>query len=131
MGNAVITRLTIVFFLSMVAVSLLACFRFVNTNSTVLLAIFDLFFLALFFQLNGSSTLKVGLLTTGTIIGLVWNAIFQQFSTTAFAHFGVAANTVFTVIYPLLNLMWIVPFCSLSLSILPRLEVHSVGEAEV
>jgi hypothetical protein len=130
MGDAVITSLTIILLLSLVAVSLLTCFRFVDVNSTILLAIFDLFFLALFFQLNGTSTLKVGLLATGTILGLVWNAIFHQLSLSAFVQFGVSANTVFTVIYPLLNLMWIVPFCSLSLSLLPRFEVHSVGEAE-
>ncbi len=117
--------------MSIVTVSLLACFRFVNANSTILLTIFDLFFVALLFQLNGASALKAGLLATGTMIGFMWNIIFSELSVAAFAHFGLGANTVFTVVYPLLNLMWIVPFCSLSLSFLPKFEVQPPEGAQV
>jgi len=37
-------------------------------------------------------------------------------------YFGKMFDAFYTVIYPFLNLMWIVPFWSLSLSILPRMQ---------
>jgi hypothetical protein len=37
-------------------------------------------------------------------------------------YFGKSFDAFYTVIYPLLNLMWIVPFWSLSLGVLPKMQ---------
>jgi hypothetical protein len=111
-----------VFFVEAIILCIVASFRFVNLQSTVTLIIFNLFFISLFFQLHGSPTLKVGMLTAGNILGLFWNLFFYYFSLAGYEYFGVSFNAFFTLIYPILNLMWIVPFWSLSLSFLPKLQ---------
>jgi hypothetical protein len=118
----IINRITIVFSVEIIILCLIASLRFVNIQSTIALIIFNLFFASLFFQLNGSTTIKVGMLTTGNIIGVFWNLFFYYLSLTCCEYFGLSFNAVFTLIYPILNLMWIVPFWSLSLSFLPKMQ---------
>jgi hypothetical protein len=60
------------------------------------------------------------MLTAGNIVGLFWNLIFYYLSLAGYDYFGVAFNAFYTLIYPILNLMWIVPFWSLSLGFLPK-----------
>lgn len=117
-----INRLAIVLSLEIITLCLIVSFRFVNIQSTITLIIFDLFFTSLFFQLNGSSTIKVAMLTAGNIIGVFWNLFFFYSFLAGCEYFGLSFNAVFTLIYPILNLMWIVPFWSLSLSFLPELQ---------
>jgi hypothetical protein len=105
-----------------IILSLVASFRFVNLQSTVTLIIFDLFFVSLFFQLNGSYAIKSVMLMAGNVLGVFWNMLFYYFSLAGCTYFGVSFNVVFTLLYPILNLMWIVPFWSLSLSFLPKLQ---------
>lgn len=118
-----LNRIVTVLLVETIILCLIASYRFVTIQSTATLIIFNLFFISLFFQLNGSPTIKVAMLTAGNIIGFFWNLFFHYFSIAGFDYFGVAFNAVFTIIYPILNLMWIVPFWSLSLSFLPKLQI--------
>lgn len=127
----VISRLATGLFVVVVALCLLVCYRCINLQSTVTLVIFNLFFVSLFFQLNGSMPLKALMLTVGNILGLVWNMLFYYLSAAGALYFGAASNALFALIYPILNLMWIVPFWSLSLSFLPKLHFSERLEGKV
>jgi hypothetical protein len=116
----ILSKLAIGLFITVIILCLSASLRFVDPQSTATLIIFNVFFVSLFFQLNGSLIMKVGILTVGDLLGFFWNYFFHDFSLAGYAYFGVSFNAFFTIIYPILNLMWIVPFWSLSLSFLPK-----------
>lgn len=99
---------------------LVLAYRHLNIESSITLTVFNLFFISLFYQLSGGLTRKASILACGNIIGLVWNYVFQNVANTGSMVFGISFNVFFSVIYPLLTLTWIVPFWSLSLSILPK-----------
>jgi hypothetical protein len=108
------------FFSEAIVLCLIVSFRLINLQSTITLLIFDLLFLSLIFQLSDSLFKKIFLLTAGNVVGLFWNLIFYYFSLAGYDHFGMVFNAFYTLIYPILNLMWIVPFWSLSLGLLPN-----------
>jgi len=114
------SRLVLVLFLEAIVLCLITSFRFINIESTVTLLIFNLLFLSLTLQLNGSLNRKLGMLALGNIIGLFWNFALYFFSITGVMFFGEIFNVFYAVFYPLLNFMWIVSFWSLSLSVLPN-----------
>ncbi len=120
--NKVIRCLVTVLSVLIIALCLLVCYRFIDIQSTVTMIIFNLFFISLYFQLNGSRTVKVVTLTTGNILGLFWNYLFHYVSLTGNNIFGVSFNSFFAVFFPILNLMWVVSFWSISLSFLPKLQ---------
>jgi hypothetical protein len=119
-----IHSLAIVLFVLVIILCLLTSYRHLDIQSTITLIIFNLFFVSLFFQLNGSPILKMSTLAAGNILGLFWNLVFHYISATGSSYFGLAFNVFFAIICPILNLMWIVPFWSLSLSFLPKLSPH-------
>jgi hypothetical protein len=114
------SRLVLGLFLEAITLCLITSFRFLNIESTVALLIFNLLFLSLTFQLNGSLNRKLGMLALGNIIGLFWNFFLYFFAITGGTFFGEIFNVFYAVFYPLLNFMWIVSFWSLSLSVLPN-----------
>jgi len=105
-----LNRIASLIFLEAIILCLIASFRLINLQSTVTLLIFNILFVSLIFQLNGSVLKKICMLTAGNMIGLFWNLIFHYFSLAGYAYFGVAFNAFYTLIYPILNLMWIVPY---------------------
>ncbi len=109
-------------FLSLEAIilCLMASLQFINVQSTATLLIFNILFFSLISQLNGSLHKKIFVLTIGNIIGFFWNLIFYSFSIAGYDSFGKAFNIFYTLIYPFLNLMWIVPFWSFSLGFLHK-----------
>jgi hypothetical protein len=115
-----LNRVASLSFLEAIILCLIASFRLINLQSTVTLLIFNILFVSLIFQLNGSVLKKIFMLTAGNMIGLFCNLIFYYFSLAGYDYFGVAFNAFYTLIYPILNLMWIVPFWSLSLGFLPK-----------
>ncbi len=121
--------LAVSFFLTVIALCLIASFRFINFQSTLTLLIFNVFFVTLFFQLNGSPTMKTATLAVGNGLGLFWNFLFHDLSVAGSAGFGTVFSAFFTILYPILNLMWIVPFWSLSLSFLPKLAPQTTDGA--
>jgi len=106
---------------------LLTSYRILNIQTTLTLIIFNAFFISIFFQLNGTSLLKAGMLTAGNLLGLFWNFFFQYISVTGDLYLGSTFNALFAIVYPILNLMWIVPFWSLSLSFLPKLTPPTIA----
>jgi hypothetical protein len=114
------SRLVLSLFLEVITLCLITSFRFINIESTVTLLIFNLLFLSLTFQLNGSRNRKLGMLALGNIIGLFWNFFLYFFAIAGVTFFGEVFNVFYAVFYPLLNFMWIVSFWSLSLSVLPN-----------
>jgi hypothetical protein len=114
------SRLVLGLFLEAIALCLITSFRFINIESTVTLLIFNLLFLSITLQLNGSLNRKLGMLALGNIIGLFWNFFLYFFAIAGVTFFGEIFNVFYAVFYPLLNFMWIVSFWSLSLSVLPN-----------
>ncbi len=117
----VISRLAVALFAVVIVLCLLLCYRYADTQSAITLVVFNLFFLSLFYLLRGSMVLKALMLAAGNLLGLLWNLTFYYFSSGAIATFGASSVALFSLLYPILNLMWVVPFWSLSLSFLPKL----------
>jgi bacteriorhodopsin len=113
-------RLVLVLFSEVIALCLIMSFRFVNIETVIMLLIFNFLFISLIFQLNGTPNRKLGMLALGNIIGLFWNFIFHLFTVVGMEYFGEIFGAFYTIFYPLLNLMWIVSFWSLSLAALPN-----------
>ena len=113
-------RLVLVLFLEVIALCLIVSFRFINIETVIILLIFNFLFTSLIFQLNGALNRKLGMLALGNIIGLFWNFIFHSFAVVGVVYFGEIFGAFYTIFYPLLNLMWIVSFWSLSLAALPN-----------
>jgi hypothetical protein len=117
LGNSLVSVLS----LEAIALCLIASFRFINIESTIMLLIFNFLFASLTFQLNGTLSRKLGMLILGNIIGLSWNFIFYFFEITGTIQFGKTFDAFYTLFNPLLNLMWIVSFWSLCLAALPNI----------
>jgi hypothetical protein len=88
---------------------------------------FNFFFVSLTFPMNGLLVAKVLLLALGNLIGLLWNYLFSLFA------YGVAYyvqgffNVVWSLLGPLVNMMWIVTFYSVSLTFLSSLRIDQQG----
>jgi len=107
-------------FFEAIALCVIASFRFINIESAVTLLFFNLLFILLTFELNGTLNRKLGMLALGNIIGLFWNFILYFFTTAGIAYFGEAFNVFCAIFRPFLNFMWIVSFWSLSLAAFPK-----------
>ena len=107
-------------FAAAIILCFIASFRLINIQSTVMLLIFNVLFISLAFQLNGTFNRKLCLLASGNIIGLCWNFIFYSFAVIGTVFFGKIFNVLYTVFFPFLSSLWIVAFWSLSLTVLQR-----------
>jgi hypothetical protein len=67
------------------------------------------------------------ILATGNILGAFWNYLFFQFSDAGIKYIGPIFTAFYALIFPFVNLTWVVPFWSFCLSLLttskPSLEV--------
>jgi hypothetical protein len=79
---------------------------------------FNFFFVSLTFPLNGTLQRKIGMLLIGNVICLFWTHLFSLFAATVCSRFGGLYNALFIILNPFLNLVWIVSFWSLSLTVL-------------
>jgi hypothetical protein len=78
---------------------------------------FTILFGSLIAMVNESRNKKLALVALGNLVGLFWNFVFLYFYNTGKILFGIGLfDAIFTLVFPLLNLLWIVPFWSLSLS---------------
>ena len=118
--KSVVRRLVTGLFLEAIVLCLLLSFSLINLATTIVLLIFNLFFLSITIHLNGTTNKKLGVLALGNITGLLWNLVLQYFDIAGAAFFGETFNIFFTIAYPFLNFMWIVSFWSLSLTVLPK-----------
>lgn len=109
-------------FLTVIALCVIASFRFINVESAIILLFFNFFFTCLTFGLNGTLNRKLGVLALGNIIGLFWNTLFFFFAIAGNAYFGETFNIFHAIASPFLNFMWIVSFWSLSIAAFPKPE---------
>jgi len=91
---------------------------FVSNESVYMLIIFNFLFVSLTFPLDGTLTRKLSMLLIGNIIGLFWNYLFSLFAYTVAYYLGDFFNTVYIILSPFVNFIWIVSFWSISLTAL-------------
>lgn len=128
--KSITNGLFLFFLMQLIALCLIASLSFINLESTLTLLLFSFLFASLTFQLNGTMSRKLSLLALGNFVGLFWNFVFSKFALTGaeyFATFNATAifDAFYTIFYPVLTLMWVVPFWSLSLSALPKIQSAS------
>lgn len=115
----ILKRLVTVLFFEAIILCIIASFQFVDIQSTVILLIFNVLFLSIAFQLKGTFNKKLALLLLGNITGLFWNYTFHFFSISAMSSYE-NFSALYTIIYPILNSLWVICFWSLSLAALQR-----------
>lgn len=91
---------------------------YLNMESSIMLIIFNFLFVSLLFPLGGTLRKKLSLFLLGNVIGWTWNYIFSAFANGASGYFGKNFEAAYMIVNPLLNLVWIVSFWSLSLATL-------------
>ena len=109
---------------------LILSFYLVNSEAAFMLIVFDFLFVSLVFPLDGSFVKKIGLLLIGNVIGLLWNSVFSSFTYVAACYFGGFLNVLYMILNPLLNLIWVVSFWSISLSVLANSKTVKVNRLD-
>jgi hypothetical protein len=105
-----------------IASYMLFSFPIIGNESMFMLIIFNFLFVSLIFPLNGTLTRKLLMLLGGNVIGLIWNYLFSMLIATAAAYFGSFFDSLYLILNPFVNLIWIVSFWSMSLTILTNLK---------
>ena len=118
--------LLVSFCLGMVVFCWIVSFR-LPPESTLTLVIFSFLFGATIFQLNGSVIKKVGLMTGGEVVGLFWNLVFDRFASIGYDAFGEVFDEFYVLVFPFLNMIWIVTYWSLSMSFFYRSRTGRTG----
>lgn len=95
-------------------------YRSQDTRYFLTIILFNVLFITLFFQLHSRLIIKITSLTCGNVICLFWNLFFQNISNSGYHLFGNSFSVLYNIIYPILTMIWVVPFWSLSLSFLPK-----------
>jgi len=90
----------------------------VNSESALMLTFFNIFFIFTIFPLNGSLKRKTFLLVIGNFLGLIWNLVFSFLVYGVTDGFEESFNASNVILAPLVNIVWIVTFWSVSLSLL-------------
>jgi hypothetical protein len=106
--------------LEIIALCLISSYLLIDSESMISLLVFDFLFLTLNFYLNGKTAVKLGLLALGNFVGILCNLVFFSFHTVGVAFFGGWFNVFYAISYPVLNMLWVVSFWSLSLAALPK-----------
>ncbi|MEM2445864.1 MAG: hypothetical protein QW734_04330 [Candidatus Bathyarchaeia archaeon] len=82
------------------------------------LLIFNIFFVCVYFPLNGPLKRKVAVLLAGNVICFLWNMMFSIFVCAVSAYLSGDFNALLAFLNPLLNLLWMVSFWSIGLTFL-------------
>jgi hypothetical protein len=115
--------LTIVLLAIVASLSVSVSYQFINIESTAVLALFNVLFVSLIFQLKNTLIKKSFLLIVGNLLGVFCNKLFFEFQITGLNLFQKSFETIYVLFFPFLNLIWIVPFWSLSLSFLNETKI--------
>jgi len=105
------------FFVGAVASGMLLLSSRVSKESAVMLIVFNFLFVFLIFPLEGELSRKVLLLVVGNIVGFLWISFFSFLADVMTKHLEFF-NTLYMIIDPFLNLLWIVSYWSISLTVL-------------
>lgn len=84
------------------------------------LLIFNIFFVCVYFPLNGPLKRKVAVLLAGNVICFLWNMMFSIFVCAVSAYLSGDFNALLAFLNPLLNLLWMVSFWSIGLTFLAK-----------
>jgi hypothetical protein len=107
--------------------SVLLFFCHVSHESAFMLLVFNFLFTSLIFPLNGALTRKLPMLLAGNVICLIWNDLFSLFAAVVANRFGEFFEIAYTILNPFVNLIWVVSFWSISLTVLANSKTKSGG----
>jgi len=88
-----------------------------DEESVVMLSTFNFLFVFLIFPLDGKLYIKMLMLLVGNVLGYVWNRLFSLFASVVVLPLSPVFSTVYLILSPFLNLIWIVTYWSLSLTV--------------
>ena len=98
-------------------------------RALVSITIFNFLFVFLLFPLEGPLFRKLYLLVAGNIVGLVWYFIISSFGSASVFYLGTdTLEIIIAVIWPIIDLIWIVSVWSLSLSMLASAKKRNEGD---
>jgi hypothetical protein len=102
----------------------LSFFFHTNIELTFMLLIFNILYILLTFPLDGALMKKLCMLLLGNVICLIWNSLFLMFAVATAEYFAGFFDVLYIILNPFLNLIWVVSFWSISLTIfaVPRRE---------
>ena len=95
-------------------------------ESTATIVLINLFFIPLLTQLGGNLPVRASMLMIGNFTALTLNVLLFNFAKSIDAFFGFPTSALLTIVYPILTLMWIVPFWSFTLSLLSKTSAGKV-----
>jgi hypothetical protein len=112
-------------FAGAIASWILLSLPYIVNESAFMLIIFNFLFVSLIFPLNGTLTRKLSMLLAGNVIGLFWNYVFSLFVAAVVNYFGEFFNTLYMILNPFVNLIWVVSFWSISLTVLANSKIEN------
>ena len=109
----------------------LSLHHILDERALVSITIFNFLFVFLLFPLEGPLFRKLYLLVAGNIVGLVWYFIMSSFGAASVFYLGTdTLEIIIAVIWPIIDLIWIVSVWSLSLSMLASTKKRNEGDGE-
>lgn len=90
----------------------------VSKETLQALIVFNAFFVCMLFPLNGPLKRMMFALIMGNVVCLIWSNIFSMFVDAVAVQAFDGFNALFVVLSPILNLLWVVSYWSLSLTFL-------------
>ncbi len=93
---------------------------YLHKEAAFMIMIFNAFFVLLIFTLEGALAGKMILLLVGNAVGWSWNFAASTLENIVAESFGTRLNLMFAFANPFVNLIWIIPFWSVSLTLLVR-----------
>jgi hypothetical protein len=104
--------------LSVVASCIFLFSPYASRESAVMLVAFNLLYVFLIFPLRGKLAKKMCMLLAGNVIGFAWNSMLPVVASSVTKVMGDVFNTFYLILNPFLNLIWIVSYWSLSITVL-------------
>jgi len=100
---------------------------YLTRESSFMLVIFNFLFVSLVFPLDGALLTKLLMLMMGNIVGWSWNSASDFLANTLAESMGRFFTAIYVILSPLMNLMWIVPFWSVSLTVVMGKRIGGKG----
>lgn len=126
-----IDHLTFGFLAGMIISYAIPTFLHIGVEWIFPLFIFNIFYILLTFPLNGNLTKKLCTLSLGNFIWLFWNRLFILFVASAAEAFRFSFEALYITFNPFLNIMWLVSFWSVSLTVIGDSKSRSLRQKHV
>lgn len=121
-NELIVKHLAFGFFAAAITTYMLLSSPHINNESAPTLIIFNFLFVSLIFPLNGALKTKIFMLLIGNVIDLLWSNLFFLFVYASTYYFGEIFNALYVILNPLINIVWIVSFYCISLTVLASSE---------